>query len=66
MQTETLDPVVAAASDKNSIAALAKMGQMWKDRATVKDEEFEVDMMYSTEYDDFLDKLIPFHQHPRY
>ncbi len=66
MQTETLDSNAPAPSDKNSIAALAKMGEVWKDRAEVKNEEPEVDMMYSAEYDDFLDKLIPFHQHPRY
>jgi|GEM_PF-731302 len=66
MQTETLDFDAPAASGNESIAALAKMGEMWKDRAQVKNEEFEVEMMYSDEYDDFLDRLIPFHQHPRY
>lgn len=70
MQTEalndTLDADVPAASGNECIAALAKMGDMWKGRAQVKNEEFEVEMMYSTEYDDFLDSLIPFHRHPRY
>lgn len=63
---DTLDTGAAAASVNECIAALAKMGDMWKERAQVKNEEFEVEMMYSTEYDDFLDRLIPFHQHPRY
>ena len=70
MQTQTRASHAPAhapeASGNNSIAALAKMGEVWKDRAQVKNEEFEVEMMYSDTYDDFLDRLIPFHQHPRY
>lgn len=68
MQTEPLDSDAPAACGNESIAALAKMGEMWKDRAQVLtfEKEFEVDMMYSAEHDDFLDRLIPFHQHPRY
>jgi len=66
MQPEKLDSDIPADAGNNSIAALEKMGVVWKDRAQVKNEEYEVEMMYSTEYDDFLDRLIPFHQHPRY
>jgi hypothetical protein len=66
MQTARLDSNAPVATGNNCIAALATMGEMWKERAQVKNEEFEVEMMYSDEYDDFLDRLIPFHQHPRY
>ena len=52
--------------DNNCLSILNHMGRAWEDRAQVKQKQIEAGMAFSIEYDDFLDDLLPFHQHPLY
>ncbi|WML85289.1 diiron oxygenase [Thiothrix subterranea] len=53
-------------SDNNCILILDKLGKSWSSRAQVKNDEIEVDLIYNPDHDDFIDSLLPFHEHPRY
>lgn len=52
--------------DTNSLDVLRRMANIWQNRAQVKEEEPDIEMMYDDEYDDFLEELLPFHKHPRF
>lgn len=45
---------------------LNQMATYWGDRATVKRQEFDINLVYDPAEDDFLDELIPLQKHPMF
>ena len=52
--------------ESNSINVLNKMSSFWGERAQVKEQEFDINLVYNPAEDDFIDELIPINNHPKF